>query len=65
MLGVAQLMVDLQGMHFNAKKDLYINFQKHASTFCKAVLSSINGGGYGQLYALTISGCATANNYFQ
>ena len=64
MLGVAQLMVDLQGMHFNAKKDLYINFQKHASIFCKALLSTINGGGQGWFYVLMISLCATKNNYF-
>ena len=46
MLLAAQIMVDFQGIYFNAKKDLYINFQKHASILFKAILSTINGGGH-------------------
>ena len=34
MLGAAQLMVDFWWMHFNAKKDVYINIQKQDSIFC-------------------------------
>ena len=45
MLVAAQFIVDFRGMHLNTNKDLYINFQKHASIFCKAMLSKINGGG--------------------
>ena len=30
MLVAVKFMVDFQRMHFNAKKNLYINFQKHA-----------------------------------
>ena len=64
MLGAAQFMVDFQGMHFNAKKALYVNFQKHASIFCKAMLSTINGGGHGQFYVLPTRLFSTTNNYF-
>ena len=53
MLAAAQFMVDFEGMHFNAKKDLQINFQKQASLFCKAVLRKIHGGGPNQCYVLT------------
>ena len=35
MLGAVQFMVDFRGMHFNAKKALYINFQKYASIFVR------------------------------
>ena len=34
-------MVDLQGTHFNAKKTLYIYFQKHALICCKEMLIKI------------------------
>ena len=63
MLGSAQFMVDFRGMHFNAKKDLYINFHKHALTFCKEILRTINYGGHYQCYVLTTSVCADTNNY--
>ena len=46
MLGAAQFMLDFRGVNFNTKKALNINFQKHASFFCKAILSKINGGGH-------------------
>ena len=61
-LGEAQFMVDFQGMHFNAKKALYINFYNHASIFCKTMLGKINGGGHGQCYVLLPRVCATKNN---
>ena len=35
MLGAAQFMIGFQGMHFDAKKALYIHFQKHASIFLR------------------------------
>ena len=35
MLGAAKFMVDFRQMHFNAKKALYINFQKYASIFVR------------------------------
>ena len=57
-------MVYFQGMHFNAKKDVYINFQEHALIFCKVILSIINGGGHGQFYVLPTSMCATTNDDF-
>ena len=44
-LGAVQFMVEFQGMHFYTKNDLYIHFHKHASIFCKAMLSTIDGGG--------------------
>ena len=56
-------MVDLQGMHFNAKKAFYINFQKHAPMFFKAMLSTTNGGGNGLCYVLPTNVCDTKNNY--
>ena len=62
MLGAAQFVLDFQGMHFNAKKALYINFQKNASFFCEAMLSTINGGGNLRCYVLPTSVCATTNN---
>ena len=57
-------MVDLKGMHFNTKKALYIHFQKHASIFCKEMLSTINGGGQGQCYVLLTSMCVNTNDDF-
>ena len=35
MFGAAQLMADLRGGNFNTNKALYINFQNHATFFCK------------------------------
>ena len=64
MLGSAQFMVDFRGMHFNAKKSLYINFHNNASIFCKEMLSTINVGGHGQLYVLPTRVFSSANNYF-
>ena len=46
MLGEAQFMIDFQGMHFNAKKAFYINFQKHASMFCKEIIGKKDDGGH-------------------
>ena len=63
-LGSAQFMFDFQGMHFNAKKYLYINFQKHASTFHKAMLSTLNGVWHVQSYVLPKIVCVTTNNDF-
>ena len=63
MFVAAKFMVDLQGMHFNAKKALFINFQNHASIFCKTMIIKINGGGHGRFYVLPTSVCATKNNY--
>ena len=62
MLVAAQFMVYFRGMHFNVKKDLYINFQKHASIFCKAMPSTINCGGHGRCYVLPTRMCANKNN---
>ena len=59
-----ELMVDFQGMHFNAKKALYINFHNHAAMFCKAMLSKTNGRGPGRCYVLLKSMCDTKNNDF-
>ena len=64
MLGEAQFMIDFQGMHFNAKKAFYINFQKHASMFRKKILRKINGGGHTLLYVLPKMVCATKNDDF-
>ena len=47
----------------NVKKDLYVNSQKHASIFLKAMLSTINGGGHVRCYVLLTSVCATTNYY--
>ena len=57
MLGAAQLMADFQGIHFNIKKALYINFQKHASIFHKAMICTINGGGHDWCYVFPTSVC--------
>ena len=57
----AQFIIDFRGIHFNAKEDLSINFQKYASIFCRAMISTINGGENGQLYVLPKSVCATTN----
>ena len=62
MLGSSQFMVDFQGMRFNTKKYLYIDFWDHTSGFCKKMLSTINGGGRGRCYVLPKSVCATKNN---
>ena len=64
MLGASQLTVDFRGMNFNTKKALCINFQKHASIFCEAKMSTINRGGHGRCYFLPTSVCATKNNDF-
>ena len=56
-------MIYFRGIHFNTKKDLYINFQNHASIFCKEILIKINGGGHGKCYVLPTRVCDTANNY--
>ena len=64
MLGEAQLMVDFRGMHCNARKPLYINFQKHASIFCKAMISTINDGAQGQCCVFPTSVFDTTNNDF-
>ena len=61
MLGAAQFIVDFWGMHFNTKKALCINFQKHASIFCKEMLSIINGWGHGWCYVLPTSRCDNKN----
>ena len=55
-------MVDFQGVHFNAKKAFYINFQKHASISCKAIISTINGGGKVRFYVIPKNN-STTNNY--
>ena len=47
-LKAARFMVYFLGIHFNKKNALYINFKKHDSIFCKAMLGKINGGGGGQ-----------------
>ena len=65
MFEAVQFMVDFRGMHFNAKKDLYIHFQKHASIFCRAMLSTNNGVGYGWCYVLLTSMYATKKIIFQ
>ena len=57
-------MADFQEMHFNAKKALYIKFQKHASIFSKEMLFTINGGEHGKCYVLMKRVCATTNNDF-
>ena len=57
-------MVDFQGMYFNAKKALCINFQKRASIFHRSILSKINGGENGLWYVLPKSVGDTKNNYF-
>ena len=57
-------MLDFRGMDFSAKKDLYINFQKHASIFHKAMLSTLNGGYHDRCYFLPTIICATKNNHF-
>ena len=62
MLGAVQFMVYFRGMHFNEKKDLYINIQKHASIFYRETISTINGEGHGRCYVLPTSVCATKNN---
>ena len=64
MLVSEKLMVDFQEMHFYTKKDLYINFQKHASFFRKAMPIKINGGGNSQFYGPPKRVCATKNNDF-
>ena len=64
MLVAEKFVVDFQRMYFNAKKALYINFQNHASFFCKSMLSTITGGGHGQSYILPTIMCATTNNDF-
>ena len=51
-------------MHSNAKKDLYINFQKRASIFSKSILITINGGGHGRFFVLPTRLCDTKNNVF-
>ena len=62
-LEAAQFVVDFWQVHFNANKSLYINFQKHASIFRKAMLSKIDGGGHVQWYVLPTGVCSTTNNY--
>ena len=57
-------MVEFWGIPFNTKKDLYSNFQKHASNFCKAIRITIIDGGHSWLYVLPKSVCATKNNDF-
>ena len=64
MLVAAKFMVDFQVMHFNIKQALFINFQKHASTFCNAMIRTINGGGYRLSYVLPTSVCDTTKHYF-
>ena len=64
MLGAAQFMLDFLGIHLNSKKSLYIKFQKHASIFCKAMLSTINGVGHVRWYVLPTSVCAIKNSVF-
>ena len=63
MLGAAQFMVDFQGVHFNAKNALYIIFHKHASIFCKAMLSTMNDGGRVRFCVFPTSIFANINSY--
>ena len=65
MLVEAQFMVEFQGIHFNAKKALYINFQKRALIFHKSMLSKINGGEEGRWYVLKTRAFTTTNKDFQ
>ena len=57
-------MLDFIGMHFNAKKSLYINFNNYASIFCKATIIRINGEGQVRCYVLPTSVCTTIINDF-
>ena len=65
LLEAAQFMVDFRLMHFNADKDLYINFQNLASIFRNTMLSTINGGGRGRCYVLPKIMCATIYGNYQ
>ena len=65
MVRAAQFMIYFQGIHFNTNNALYINFQKHTSSFCKEIISTIVGEGHNQCYVLPKIVCDTTNNYFK
>ena len=63
MLEAAEFVFDFQGIYFNAKKALYINFQNRDSIFCKAIISTMNGGGHIWCYVFPTNVCSNANKY--